>query len=69
MRSGINQFQPTSEQIESAANSSSSTPSHKTDDSMIEIKQVQRTVETSVAVDKVPMKHWFCVELTGLEGR
>ena len=53
VRSGIDQFGRAAGQIAAAANSSSSTNSNSIVDSLVEVKQAQRSVETSAAVIKV----------------
>jgi flagellar basal body rod protein FlgG len=53
VHSGIDQFGRASGQIATASNSSSSTTNNSIVDNLVDVKQAQRTVETSVAVIKV----------------
>lgn len=52
-QSGIDQFGRAAGQIAATSNSSSSTTSNSIVDSLVEVKQTQRIVETSAAVIKV----------------
>lgn len=51
--SGIDQFGRASGQIAAASNSSASTANNSVVESLVEVKQAQRTVEASAAVIKI----------------